>query len=119
MASISAGLAPGIRLATAATAFATAPVTAARAVCSREGSCGFASRLVLREAAARAAFRLRATLLVVLRAAARFVAPALRFGAALALALDAGREARLDRDAALRAGVRAVLRPPVRAVLRA
>src|SRR6266540_1832767 len=55
------GFAPGIRLATAATAVATAPFTAAPAVASFEGSFGFGSVRVLRVAVARAAVFRRAT----------------------------------------------------------
>jgi hypothetical protein len=49
------GVAPGIRFATAATAFATVPFTVALALASLVGFLGLASRFVLRVAAALAA----------------------------------------------------------------
>src|SRR4051812_2264706 len=109
MASMS-GLAPGIRLLTAATAFAMAPFTAALADWSRDGSGGCGFLRVVRDAAARAAFLLRATLVVVLRAVARFAAV---FRAVFRAVLGA----------AFRVRFGAVFRPPLRladfAVLRA
>jgi hypothetical protein len=65
---------PGIRLATAATAPATTPLTAAVADASRDGSGGLASRRIERLAADRAAFFWRATAPLAARFAAVFLA---------------------------------------------
>src|SRR4051794_28608559 len=98
-------LAPGWRLLTAATAFAMAPFTAALADCSREGSGGCGFLRVVRDAAARAAFLLRATLVVVLRAVARFAAV---FRAVFRAVLGA------VLGAVFRVRFGAVFRPPLR-----